>query len=194
MKRASRSASLAKRSGSTLIATSRFSFVSRARYTSPMPPAPREERISYGPRRAPGLRAKRLARVYGQGGAPTALLLGGAAVYASAITFFAGQREEPTLIKSARPTRQRRTIAPSRRRLVRRRRAIRQSISVDRGEEYGGVDQETPTWGRLTGAIVEDSIPACYRVPSPARTGIRRPLLSIRVCPRRITKHWATRY
>ena len=33
-------------SGRILIATSRSSFVSRARYTSPMPPAPRAERIS----------------------------------------------------------------------------------------------------------------------------------------------------
>ena len=35
-----------RQAGSTLIATSRFSFVSRARYTSPMPPAPRTETIS----------------------------------------------------------------------------------------------------------------------------------------------------
>ncbi len=39
-KRATRSASCAKAAGSTLIATSRPSFVSRARSTSPMPPAP----------------------------------------------------------------------------------------------------------------------------------------------------------
>ena len=38
-------------SGSTLIATSRPSFVSRARYTSPMPPAPSADRTSYGPSR-----------------------------------------------------------------------------------------------------------------------------------------------
>ncbi len=42
--------------GSTLIATSRFSRSSRARYTSPMPPAPTEETISYGPSREPALR------------------------------------------------------------------------------------------------------------------------------------------
>ena len=38
----------AKASGRTLIATSRFSFVSRARYTSPMPPAPRRRRSRTG--------------------------------------------------------------------------------------------------------------------------------------------------
>src|SRR6266496_1896502 len=64
--RTSRSASLAKRSGSTLIATSRFSFVSRARYTSPMPPAPRAETISYGPSRWPGVRAN-CRGLYGRG-------------------------------------------------------------------------------------------------------------------------------
>ena len=40
---------------STLIATSRFSFVSRARYTFPIPPSPRSDRISNGPRRVPGV-------------------------------------------------------------------------------------------------------------------------------------------
>ncbi len=39
-KRASRSGSAVNASGSTFSATSRSSFVSRARYTSPMPPAP----------------------------------------------------------------------------------------------------------------------------------------------------------
>src|SRR5262245_43088849 len=54
-KRARRSGSAAKRSGRTLIATSRFRRASRARYTSPMPPAPSEPVISYEPRRVPGL-------------------------------------------------------------------------------------------------------------------------------------------
>src|SRR5712692_9438889 len=40
-------------SGNTLTATVRSSRVSRARYTSPIPPAPIGERTSYGPRRAP---------------------------------------------------------------------------------------------------------------------------------------------
>ena len=44
---------IGKRGQQHLIATSRFSWVSRARYTSPIPPAPSAERISYGPRRAP---------------------------------------------------------------------------------------------------------------------------------------------
>ena len=44
--RASASASAASDCGSTLTATSRSSFVSRARYTSPIPPAPSGERIS----------------------------------------------------------------------------------------------------------------------------------------------------
>ena len=37
-------------------ATSRFNRVSRARYTSPIPPAPRGAMISYGPRRVPEAR------------------------------------------------------------------------------------------------------------------------------------------
>src|SRR6266852_5881670 len=40
-------------SNKILSATTRFSRVSRALYTSPMPPVPCTERISYGPRRAP---------------------------------------------------------------------------------------------------------------------------------------------
>src|SRR6266508_3879025 len=52
-KRASRSASLANSAGSALIATSRWSRVSRARYTSPIPPEPRGEAISYDPNRVP---------------------------------------------------------------------------------------------------------------------------------------------
>src|SRR4029453_16728787 len=40
-KRRMRSASCVREAGSTLIATVRLSFSSRARYTSPMPPAPR---------------------------------------------------------------------------------------------------------------------------------------------------------
>src|SRR5580765_1379811 len=39
--------------GRTLTATVRSSRVSRARYTSPIPPAPIAERISYGPNRMP---------------------------------------------------------------------------------------------------------------------------------------------
>ena len=54
--RASRSGSLAKRGGSTLIATSRPSFVSRARYTSPMPPAPSGPTISKEPSFVPTAR------------------------------------------------------------------------------------------------------------------------------------------
>ena len=41
-------------SGSVLIATSRPSVVSRAFQTSPIPPLPMAERISYWPSRAPG--------------------------------------------------------------------------------------------------------------------------------------------
>jgi hypothetical protein len=45
-----------ERSGdSTLIATSRPSRVSRARYTSPMPPAPSSATIEYGPSCVPGV-------------------------------------------------------------------------------------------------------------------------------------------
>jgi hypothetical protein len=49
-----RSASLEKTSGNTLIAISRLSVKSRARYTSPMPPAPRSPTISYLPTVWPG--------------------------------------------------------------------------------------------------------------------------------------------
>jgi hypothetical protein len=48
------------RFGQTLIATWRFSFVSVARYTSPMPPAPIWAVTSYEPRRVPGVRATRV--------------------------------------------------------------------------------------------------------------------------------------
>ena len=40
--------------GSTLIATSRFSFESRARYTSPIPPAPRGDEDLVGAETSPG--------------------------------------------------------------------------------------------------------------------------------------------
>src|SRR2546426_10630719 len=55
--RARRSGSDATDVSRTLMATSRQSFVSRARYTSPMPPAPRGAAISYVPRRVPGASA-----------------------------------------------------------------------------------------------------------------------------------------
>src|SRR6476659_2246863 len=53
-KRARRSRSWAKSSGRTFTATSRPRRESRARYTSPIPPAPSGERISYGPIRSLG--------------------------------------------------------------------------------------------------------------------------------------------
>src|SRR5262245_38931653 len=52
-KRFRRSASCEKDAGRTLIATSRPRRGSFARYTSPMPPAPRGPAISYGPSRVP---------------------------------------------------------------------------------------------------------------------------------------------
>ena len=48
----------AKTSRRTLMATSRPSRVSRARYTSPIPPAP-SPRISYAPSRVPAAMGKR---------------------------------------------------------------------------------------------------------------------------------------
>src|ERR1700693_3466777 len=54
--RFNRSASDASSAGSTLIATSRRSLGSFARYTSPIPPAPMGARISYGPSREPAVR------------------------------------------------------------------------------------------------------------------------------------------
>src|SRR5664280_439760 len=59
-KRATRPWSWKNSSVSTFSATSLPSFVSFARYTSPMPPAPSGARISYGPRRAPAASVKRL--------------------------------------------------------------------------------------------------------------------------------------
>src|ERR1700689_5932299 len=53
-KRASRSGSCATSGGSSLSATSRPSLVSVARYTSPIPPAPSDDLISYGPSFVPG--------------------------------------------------------------------------------------------------------------------------------------------
>src|SRR5437773_7876144 len=46
----------AKSAGRILMATARSSRVSRARYTSPIPPAPMGATISYGPRRLPEAR------------------------------------------------------------------------------------------------------------------------------------------
>ena len=53
-------------SGRILRATSRCRRLSRARYTSPMPPVPRRPRISYGPSRVPASRdmEERLAAEY----------------------------------------------------------------------------------------------------------------------------------
>src|SRR5262249_14103422 len=59
-KRFRREASPATSAGRTLTATSRARRVSRdRRHTSPIPPAPRAARISYGPRRAPAEGLKR---------------------------------------------------------------------------------------------------------------------------------------
>src|ERR1700761_1727178 len=56
-KRSRRPLSPARWSGRTLSATSRPRRVSRARYTSPIPPDPSGERISYAPNRAPATSA-----------------------------------------------------------------------------------------------------------------------------------------
>src|SRR5215471_3005529 len=56
-KRAIRSPSSANASGRIFSATSRLSFVSRARYTSPIPPAPSRALTSYGPRLVPRVNA-----------------------------------------------------------------------------------------------------------------------------------------
>src|SRR4051794_26818391 len=52
--RASRSKRVENCSCELLIATMRSTRVSRAFHTSPMPPAPRGDMISYGPKRIPG--------------------------------------------------------------------------------------------------------------------------------------------
>ena len=54
--RPKRSGSSAKTSGRTFKATSWPSFMSLARYTSPMPPWAMRAVTSYGPRRVPGVR------------------------------------------------------------------------------------------------------------------------------------------
>src|SRR5579863_5309224 len=61
---ASASGSFARCSGRTLIATSRFKRESRARYTSPMPPAPIAARISYGPSFVPAATTMIIKQVY----------------------------------------------------------------------------------------------------------------------------------
>ena len=71
-KRATRSGSLVNRSGRILSATSRCSLASRARYTSPMPPAPRLPITSYDPSRAPAFSSIRSHRPRGAGAASTA--------------------------------------------------------------------------------------------------------------------------
>src|SRR5713226_1233349 len=55
-KRRNRSLSAEKAAGRILIATLRSRRASRARYTSPIPPAPRGAMISYGPSLAPEVR------------------------------------------------------------------------------------------------------------------------------------------
>ena len=65
---------IARPLGQHLDRNCRFRFVSVARYTSPMPPAPRAERISYEPRRAPGLRAKVLRDYTGRAAGRTGLV------------------------------------------------------------------------------------------------------------------------
>ena len=54
-RRARRSGSVVTACGSVLIATSRPRRVSRARYTSPIPPAPMRAAITYEPRRVPSV-------------------------------------------------------------------------------------------------------------------------------------------
>jgi hypothetical protein len=61
------------------MATARSRRVSRALYTSPMPPAPSAERISYGPSRVPGVRAKRVD--YTGAAAARTITLGDGAVF-----------------------------------------------------------------------------------------------------------------
>src|SRR5215813_14709792 len=60
-------ASRSKRSLNSLLetfrATMRSSRLSRALYTSPMPPAPRDARTSYGPRRVPGAKGIELQEI-----------------------------------------------------------------------------------------------------------------------------------
>src|SRR3954470_23685739 len=63
-------ASLVRAAGRTLMATVRSRRVSRAFQTSPIPPAPRGETISYGPRRVPDFTDIRIGAVYGAVRAP----------------------------------------------------------------------------------------------------------------------------
>src|SRR5262249_40524832 len=58
-KRFNREGSAETSAGRTLIATSRARRVSRARQTSPIPPAPSGPSVSYGPSRTPVARLKR---------------------------------------------------------------------------------------------------------------------------------------
>src|SRR4030095_5204348 len=64
---AMRSASAATASGRALIATSRRSFVSRARYTSPMPPAPSGPSTSNDPMREPAVSGTRTLELWNFG-------------------------------------------------------------------------------------------------------------------------------
>jgi hypothetical protein len=59
---AGRSGASVNESGSTLIATWRFSLVSVARYTSPIPPTPIWATTSYGPMQVPEGRDTRESR------------------------------------------------------------------------------------------------------------------------------------
>ena len=108
VKRASRSASSANGSGSTLRATSRFSLRSRARDRSPMPPAPSGATISYGPRR------RRADRAMGSGGRECAHSSAGAgsplsrigSAPSAVIQLFAETADRVYRSRGHRPTRQ----------------------------------------------------------------------------------------
>src|SRR5688572_17914465 len=63
MARASRSKRALNGPRLALMATNRLRRVSRAFQTSPMPPAPRADKISYGPSRVPGVRTMEVAGI-----------------------------------------------------------------------------------------------------------------------------------
>ncbi len=62
-------------------ATSRSSFVSRARYTSPMPPSPILAVTAYGPRVVPGWRAISIQAVESRGSARSVAGLGATVLF-----------------------------------------------------------------------------------------------------------------
>src|SRR5262245_24717254 len=106
-KRASASALPESAASTTLIATSRPRRGSRARYTVPIPPAPRRPTISYGPRRVPGVSGIVRTPLLGVARQPRAIRLRTQSRGRQEITHAAGGRQARDGEPASGPTKRR---------------------------------------------------------------------------------------